>query len=48
MANLAEFTVNDKVVQEPQGKFKSNNNTVRLLGPVQTPNFSSAERNTSN
>ena len=31
MANLAEFIVNDKVVQEPRGKFKSNNNTVGLL-----------------
>ena len=32
MAHLAEFTVNDKVVQEARGKFKSNNNTVRLTG----------------
>ena len=44
MANLAVFTVNDKVVQEPRGKSKSNNNTVRLLLDIVVSTFRFVER----
>ena len=44
MAHLAEFTVNDKVVPEERGKFKSNNNTVRLLLDIIVSTFRLLER----
>ena len=44
MANLAVFTLNDKVVQELRGKFKSNNNTVRLLLDIIVSTFRFVER----